>query len=403
MTVAAAWRWFRSTAERIEAIDKPFPQFVALFFSLLGIRLCLEFFSSQRLYSGDDVVHIGLWFCFVVLAFMALLQAATGEAMIRIARLAIVCYVFSWSAPIIDLLVHRGIPARMNYIAINNVSELVRAYLTFGGPSLMRGATIGIRIEIACLVVACFLYVYGKRGSLWRAGLAAWAIYSMLFATGAIPYLLGLTMAALGLRYGAEDQSTVLLLFGLDAALLSHLVLRQHAGLWRRVRAVVHGPAVLGACVSFALGAGWAHGAYPDNVVLNPTTVFWAVLLPWMAVAMAFWLGLSRIEDPGVPALRIGIWIVVSIGALLIGTRFAFAVQIVFAACWLWQDWLSPWRDGIACTVVGYPLVGLAAALAGFQCLGGPMIGFPTIGLLLVPLAAAGTAWSSRMRARGAS
>ena len=402
MTVAAAWRWFRSTAERIEAIDKPFPQFVALFFSLLGIRLCLEFFSSQRLYSGDDVVHIGLWFCFVVLAFMALLQAATGEAMIRIARLAIVCYVFSWSAPIIDLLVHRGIPARMNYLSINSWADFAQAYVTFGGPSLMRGATIGIRIEIACLVLACFLYVHGKRGSVWRAALAALAIYSMLFATGAIPYLLGLLISALHLQYGANDQSTVLLLYCLNAGLLSHVLLRHQPDLWRQARAQVPWLAMAGAAAAFAYGAWLAHSAYPDNTALNPTTLFWGLMLPWMLLAFVVWLGLVRIDDPASAPMRIGLWAVTSVGTLLIGGRYAFAMQIVFASCWSWQFWLAPWRDRAWAAAIGYALVVAAAALAGFQLLGGPMVGFPSSVLLALLLAAAslaaGDAWVSQRR-----
>lgn len=398
MKRAAALAWFRATAERIEGLDAPFPRFITLFFALLGIRLCLEFFSSQRLYSSDDVIHIGLWFCFVVLAFMSLLQRATGESMIRTARLAIVCYVFSWSAPIIDLLVHRGIPSRMNYIAINSASDLAQAYFTFGGPSLMRGATVGIRIEIACLVVACFLYVHGKRGSLWRAALAALAIYSMLFATGAIPYLLGLVVSALALSYGANDQSTVLLLYCLDVGLLSHVLLRQQPELWRRMRAQVRLLAVFGAAAAFAYGGWAAHSAYPDNVVLNPTTLFWGAMLPWMLLAFVAWLGLVREDDAASGALRFGLWVVISAGALLIDARFAFALQIVFATCWLWQVALAPWRDRPWVTAIGYAVVVLAAALAGFQCFGGPMIGFPSTALWLLPLAAALLASTGRVR-----
>ena len=390
MTVAAAWRWFRATAERIEAIDVPFPRFIGLYFALLGIRLCLEFFSSQRLYTADDVVHIGLWFSFVVIAFMALLQAATGEAMIRIARLAIVCYVFSWSAPIIDLLVHRGIPARMNYLSINSWADFAQAYVTFGGPSLMRGATIGIRIEIACLVLACFLYVHGKRGSVWRAALAALAIYTMLFATGAIPYLLGLLIDVLDLHYGANDQSTVLLLYCLNAGLLTHVVLRHQPDLWRRARAQVRLLAVAGAAAAFAFGAWSAHSAYPDNTTLNPTTLFWGLMLPWMLLAFVVWFGLVRIDDPASAPVRIGLWAVISVGTLLIGGRYAFAMQIVFALCWSWQVWLAPCRDQIWVIAISHGLVVAAAALAGFQLLGGPMVGFPTRALLALLLA---TAW----------
>ncbi len=389
MNVTDVLPWFRATAERIENIPVPFPRFIVLFFALLGIRLCLEFFSSQRLYTTDDVIHIGLWFAFVVLAFMSLLQMATGVAMIRTARLAIVCYVFSWSAPIIDLLVHRGIPARMNYISINSWSDFAQAYFTFGGPSLMRGATLGIRIEIACLVIACFLYVHGKRGSVWRAALAALAIYSMLFATGAIPYLLGLLVGAMHLQYGVGDQSTVLLLYCLNAGLLSHVLLRHQPQLWRHARAQVRLLAVFGAAAAFAYGAWLAHTNYSDNVALNPTTLFWWPMLPWMLLAIVVWLGLARADEPTSGSVRIGIWAVISVGALLIGGRYAFALQIVFALCWLWQVWLAPWRDRVWAMAIGFALVAMASALAGFQLLGGPMVGFPLSALFALPLAAA--------------
>ena len=383
MNIRDGYAWFRHTAERIENGSLPFPRYIGLFFALLVVRLCLEFFSSHRLYTADDVVHIGLWFAFVVLAFMSLLQAATGEAMIKIARLSIVCYVFSWSAPLIDLLVHRGVPARMNYIAINSWADFVQAYLTFGGPSLMRGATLGIRIEIACLVVACFLYVHGKRNSLVRAALAALAIYSMLFATGAIPYLLGLVVSALGLQYTQDDQSTVLLLYCLNAGLLSHVVLRQAPALWHDLAAAPWSVVGIG-LLAFGIGAGLAHHAYPTHVVLTPTTMFWSLIVPWMALAFSLWLGLTRSAEPATIALRIAIWCVLSAGALLLDIHFAFALQLLFALCWLWQQWLAPWRGRSVITMIGLALVWPAAALAGFQLMGGPMVGFPGLWLLAI-------------------
>ena len=110
-------------------------------------------------------------------------------------------------------------------------------------------------------------------------------------------------------------------------------------------------------------------------------------------------MGLVRADDPRTGALRVGLWVVIGAGALLIGDRFAFALQIVFASCWLWQVALSPWRDRPWVAAIGYAVVVLAAALAGFQCFGGPMIGFPPNALWLWPLVAAVLAYAGRMRA----
>jgi hypothetical protein len=300
--------------------------------------------------------------------------------------------VFSWSAPLIDLVVHRGMPARMNYISINSWTEFFQAYLTFGGPGLMRGATLGIRIEIACLVIACFLYVLGKRHSILRAALAALAIYSMLFATGAIPYLLGLLVRALGLQYTSDDQSTVLLLYCLNAGLLSYALLRHAPELWREFRTAVPWSALCMALVAFGTGAVLAHRAYPDNVALTPTTMFWIPMLPWLALAFSLWLGLTRNDLATTVPLRIAIWIVVSAGSMLMDVHFAFALQLLFALCWLWLGWLAPWRGRVV-AALGFAAVLPASALAGFQLMGAPMIGFPGPWLLAISVfgAAAGT------------
>jgi hypothetical protein len=391
--LSRTWRWFRDTAEHIENLSAPFPKFVVLFLALLGIRLCLEFFSSHRLYTLDDIVHIGLWFTFVVLAFMCLLQAATGEAMIRTARLAIVCYVFSWSAPIIDLIVHRGVPARMNYIAINSWADFWQAYLTFGGPSTMRGATIGIRIEIACLVLACFLYVLGRRQSVVRALVSAVAIYSMLFATGAIPWLLGLLIGALGLQYATGDQSTVLLLFCLNAALLAYAGARHAPGMSRNAFSAVSKAGLVVALAAFAIGGALARQAYPENVALNPTTLFWPPMMFAMMFAFLLWFGLMRLNDDQSQSIRVALWVFVTLGASLIGERVAFAVQLVFASCWLWQDWLREWSTRRYVAAPAFALFCVATSLLGFQWLGGPMIGFPAHWLLAIALFAGAGAW----------
>jgi hypothetical protein len=369
--------WFVATGERIESWPLPSHRLALLFLAVLAIRLTLEFFSSHRLYTIDDVIHIGLWFAFVVLAFTLLLQVATGASMLRTARLTIGCYVFSWSAPIIDLIVHRGVPVRMNYIAINDWGDFAQAWLTFGGPSIMRGATLGIRIEIALLVLACFLHVHARRGSVLRAAAAALAIYSMLFLTGAIPFLLGLIVSALGLRYAADDQSTVLLLCCMDAALLLLALWRAEGRVLQRALAGVCWPALLVGVAAFAIGAWLAHAAYPDNVTWHPTTLFWPPMLAWMTLGFAAWLGTLGRDHGGSAALRAATWVLVAAGALLIDARFAFAVQLVFAVVWLRLDLLRAWRSRLLDAIAGAGIL-LSAALAGFQCLGGPMIGLPT-------------------------
>ena len=91
--------FFVKTVNRVEGNNTSFNRYLFLFAAILTIRLALEFFSSRRLFRTDDILHIGLWFIFIVLAFIIQLQFFSGEKMIRVAKLAIVFFSIAlWSA-----------------------------------------------------------------------------------------------------------------------------------------------------------------------------------------------------------------------------------------------------------------------------------------------------------------
>ncbi|MBK8286206.1 MAG: hypothetical protein IPK97_15735 [Ahniella sp.] len=366
------WTTFQHTGERIENWNLPFHRFLVLFAGLLTIRLVLEFFSNQRLFQFSDVIHIGLWFCFVVLAFMALLQAFSGQTMLRTARLVITCYVFSWSAPLIDLMLFQGNGVRMNYLAIASPEQMAFAYLTIGGPSIMRGATIGIRIEIVCLVLACFAYVFGRTRSVLRAGLAAWLIYTMLFMTGTIPYLLTMLVSSLGLQYRPDDQSTVLLLLSLDLWLLAWCWFRFRRGEATRMDLGPMLP-VAGLLLAATVGAVMAARAYPDNRTLDPSTLFWPFLITW--IIAAGWYGWRLLEARIHGSVGTAIWIL-SLGTIgLIEPRLLLGVQLLFSLVWIWRALLAQALPASSFAVLAYPLLVITSTLLGYQLMGGPMIG----------------------------
>ena len=214
---------YARVVDHVENHPTPFERYLHLFFAVLAVRLALEFFSSHRLFTLDDVVHIGLWFVFIVLAFVLQLHLFSGERIEKVAKLVVVFYMFAWSAPILDLLTSRGVPARMNYLSLHSFRDIAWSYVTVGGSSMMRGATLGIRVEIVLLVLASFNYVRIKTGSVTRGLLGAWSIYTVLFLSGAVPLLLGLVVRGFRLAYRQGDQST--LLFLLTPVSYTHLTL----------------------------------------------------------------------------------------------------------------------------------------------------------------------------------
>ncbi len=380
-------KWYDALQTRVvghvENHPTPFGRYLLLFFALLSIRLTLEFFSSHRLFTFDDVVHIGLWFVFIVLAMLLQLHFFSGERIGKVSRLSIVFFLFAWSAPIFDLLTSGGVAARMNYLSLNSPRQILWSYLTVGGSSLLRGATLGIRIEIVLLVLACFNYVRLKSGSVTRAFFGAWSIYSVLFLSGAVPLLLGALVHGLGLEYQADDRSTLLFLFSVDLTLLFVALWRHSSDRIRQILAAIPWGAVLIALLHAGIGAGLARHGYPDNASMNPTTLFWFPLTLALAICLAAFAALSALES------RVGFeaernertgnglfFLILAIGAML-SPRLFFVSTLIWALLFLRGE--PPLRlDRVPVArnlLVGMLFVG--AALFGFVALGGPMVGFP--------------------------
>lgn len=246
-------QFFERTVQRVEDSRTGFVNYYYVFAAILSLRLALEFFSSRRLFTLDDILHISLWFIFIVLAFMLQLQLFSGEKMIKVAKLVIVFFSIALTAPIIDLIITGGIGAKMNYLSLNSWKQVLWSYITIGGSSLSRGATPGIRIEIILLIIASFTYVRTKKGSVISGIFAAVCMYTVLFLSGAVPLLLGYLVSSFHLQYQPDDQSTVLLLLTLDIFLLFFIFLRHSSQriykIVKRVQWIVVLPALLFAVV----------------------------------------------------------------------------------------------------------------------------------------------------------
>lgn len=381
---------YARVVDHVENHPTPFERYLHLFFAVLAVRLALEFFSSHRLFTLDDVVHIGLWFVFIVLAFVLQLHLFSGERIEKVAKLVVVFYMFAWSAPILDLLTSRGVPARMNYLSLHSFRDIAWSYVTVGGSSMMRGATLGIRVEIVLLVLASFNYVRIKTGSVTRGLLGAWSIYTVLFLSGAVPLLLGLVVRGFRLAYRQGDQSTLLFLLTLDLALLFAAFWRHSARWMRQVMAAIPWGAGLVAVLLALLGAGLGSKGYPDNVRLDPTTLFWFALVPALLLCLGAFAGLPRTGADPERIRRTGtglLLLVLAIGTM-ISPRILFLSGVIWGLLFLLNE--PPLRL-VQVPVARNVLEALAlvsAALLGFVALGGPMVGFPRPWLLCLLAAA---------------
>ncbi len=379
---------FSRVLTRLEALPGTTAQYAQLFVALLFVRLTLEFFSSQRLFTFGDVVHIGLWFVFIVLAYLLQLHGFARVPVAQAFRLVVVCYVFSWSAPLLDLVFTKGHGAQMNYLSLSSWREVAFSYVTVGGSSLVRGATLGIRVEIVLLVAASFNYVRLKTGQVGRAALAALCLYTVLFASGALPALLLVTTQALGLTFTQDDQSTVLLLLSLDLLLLGALLVRHDPARAKALLRSVRWDAVLFGVVFLAVGFGLGRARYPSEAWWTPTTLFWPGLGVALALAFAVAPSLLRGGEAAWPLLA-----VLAATSALLHTKLLFLTLVLFGVLVL--ACAPPFE--LERLTVGRPLSVAAAllccAFGGFCAAGGPLIGFPGSWLGALGLAGAlGTA-----------
>ncbi|MCA0239203.1 MAG: hypothetical protein LCH81_22710 [Bacteroidetes bacterium] len=384
------WKTIQALFERISAQVEnnptPFVRYLQLFFAILTLRLTLEFFSSQRLFTLDDILHIGLWFMFIVLAFLLQLHFFSGEKILRISKLVITFFSIALTAPIIDMLIFQGKGAKMNYLSLHTWEQVVYSYCTVGGASFSRGATPGIRVEIILLLMACFNYVYLKRKSVFWSILSVWSIYTVLFISGAIPTLLGILVSTFHLQYQPDDQSTLLLLLTANLFLLLIAVQRysptRFSQIWRSVPWISMWMALLYGGV----GAYLALHLYPDNWKLTPTTLFWFPLLSGLFVCFSAIRGVQNWQDPTLSTgkyhlITNTILLLILIIGLAISPKTFFMAALAWSILFFLNEPPLQFQKIIILRNILEGMLLLAAALLGFVTFGAPMIGFPSLWL----------------------
>jgi len=376
---------FTHVVDRIENYDLPLKRYILLFLAILGVRLSLEFFSNQRLFRSEDTIHIALWFTFIVLAFMLQLHLFSKVDVRRIMKLVVCCFSIALTAPIIDMIVSQGAHVKMNYLSINSFSDVLYSYLTIGGASLNRGATLGIRIEIVLLVLASLNYLWLKTGNILRTFFGTWCIYTVLFLSGTIPFFLGKLNTALNLTYQPDDQSSISLLLLINIVLLLILIFRLKRKTISIRFSVTSSIAVLGYVASLLTGIFLARQNYADNWTLNPTTLYSFPLLMLILVLFLLYENIYRKEEPSTDNFNFsnGILTVTVCCAICISFHALFASSIIWGSLFVTLE--KPLRFGRvpyigslfrSITVTGYLLL-------GFMSFGAPMIGIPTKIILL--------------------
>ncbi|MBL7782728.1 MAG: hypothetical protein JNM22_15990 [Saprospiraceae bacterium] len=394
---------FVRISSQVENNPTPFVRYVLLFFAILSLRLTLEFFSSQRLFTLGDILHIGLWFMFIVLAFLLQLHFFSGENIIRISKLVITFFSIALTAPILDLLIFQGKGSKMNYLSLHNWEQVVYSYFTIGGASFSRGATPGIRVEIILLLIACFNYVYIKRKSVVRSILSVFSIYTVLFISGAIPALLGILVDTFHLQYEQDDQSTLLLLLTVNLFLLLIAFQRYSPERFLQIWKAAPWAAMCMALLYSGVGAYLALGMYTENWKLTPTTLFWFPLLFGLFVCFVALRGVQNWQNATQTVGKYDritntILLFIFIIGLAISAKTFFIAILAWGLLFFLNEPPLSFKNVPVLRNLLEGMLLLAAALLGFVTFGAPMIGFPVVWLF--SMLAGGVVWSGLMEWR---
>lgn len=167
------------------------------FIGIVMVRLFLEQYSSfvPRQYVLIDlptIIHYSIFILTANLAIIAILTVSTKTSLKERFTLSLFGSFILWLPPIADLILSKGHGFFMDYLFVPS-HDLIIKYFTFFGLYKGDGATPGIQIEIALILITVFIYVkYIAHKSSLRASITALLTYTVIFILAAMPSLISL-------------------------------------------------------------------------------------------------------------------------------------------------------------------------------------------------------------------
>lgn len=278
----SVWKRSVETIERlitkVESSPITVTAWILSFMTLAGVRLFLESFSGNQKTLFEFLafaIHGPLFWLALLFSSVIILHVATKKPIAALLRIAL----FGWTVilipPIVDLIYSRGSGEQIVLYLFNAPMDLAIRYLTFFGPGLERGATLGIRVMVAVAIAGIGFYVWIATRKPWRSIVAAWVTYTVAFLFGSLPSVLTALRLWPSVITAQVVQQTYLTpdtIWGKYYALVIDFFDRQMAASW------------LVACVVLLLGLlylwkrdawrSWLHSWRPLRVILLIAAIF---------------------------------------------------------------------------------------------------------------------------------
>jgi 4-hydroxybenzoate polyprenyltransferase len=167
------------------------------FLGSVMVRSFLEFLLLAHVayWQGEHVtgmlVHYTAFYLALGLTVIIGLKWLTGQEVMKVLRVVLLCFPILIIVPIIDTLFGFRDAFRPGYFVVGQYSgSLLSNYLTFFGPFKPLGVTPGMRVEILLMAIMSGVYVWLMSTRPWRALLGAVVFYSICFGYLILPVLL---------------------------------------------------------------------------------------------------------------------------------------------------------------------------------------------------------------------
>lgn len=176
----------------------PFINYILTFLFILFIRVFLEFFSLSAYDAPSpnfllSTLHVMQSYLNIFLLLGIAFSLVLKINLEKIFRVMLPLSILIFICPITDLTVSLGQGIQTSYIGSYATlsNSILKTYLTyFGG---FQGASIGIRIEVAFIVLVCGVYAFMKGLSILKSILFAWLAYTIIFLWACSPYVVELS------------------------------------------------------------------------------------------------------------------------------------------------------------------------------------------------------------------
>ncbi|MFQ5334559.1 MAG: UbiA family prenyltransferase [Flavobacteriales bacterium] len=405
--------WIKNIITCVEEQKAPLGNFIAGF---LFIVLCRNFFEIYATGQDDHLLQILTYSPFypaLACWMILLLHLLTGEQIPRVSRVVLLFFFLILLPPIIDLLLNKGAPVRMRYIAISGLQDIIEKFFTWRDP----GISTGQRIEIAIATLCSFFYFKVKTGNWMRSVFSALMVYSSIFVFGILMYLLNGVFLMFKVTY-VTDNSFILARFYFIITLFCVLALlyRQHRNIFiallKDIRPLRMLHFIILLILGFVLYLKDAAVQEKAAFILSNENFFYFPLVIISGIFGGIFsiitnniedVEIDRISNPGRPFVH-GVvnrkfYMQIAIASLLISL---LAACLAGRACFIFMTLIIGVYYIYSCPpfrLKRFPflskfLVGLASlfvTMLGFTLFGGPVLLFPLLWIifLLVPFALA--------------